>query len=149
MFKALIGRGHPEFSTMRQQVGHSIQSPFREHPMTSLHVFPQDAQEFFLHLLSTIEQSQRTAPPGLTDPAHCFKYQVGVISHYIIACIDLLRIPPRMTSQTEERIECVVSGKVRYSKREDKLLALPVPMEMATNKSGWSLLLTQLITSHH
>lgn len=89
MFKALIGRGHPEFSTMRQQ----------------------DAQEFFLHLLSTIEQTQRTAPPGLTNPAHCFKYQ------------------------TEERIECVVSGKVRYSKREDKLLALPVPMEMATNKS--------------
>ena len=33
----------------------------------------------------------------------------------------------------------MVSGKVRYSKREDKLLALPVPMEMATNKSGWGL----------
>ena len=29
-----------------------------------------------------------------------------------------------------------MSGKVRYSKREDKLLALPVPMETATNKSG-------------
>ena len=39
-------------------------------------------------------------------------------------------------TQVEERIECVVSGKVRYSKREDKLLALPVPMETATNKSG-------------
>lgn len=33
MFKALIGKGHPEFSTNRQQ----------------------DAQEFFLHLINMVE----------------------------------------------------------------------------------------------
>jgi ubiquitin carboxyl-terminal hydrolase 5/13 len=33
MFKSLIGKGHPEFSTKRQQ----------------------DAQEYFLHLLSLLE----------------------------------------------------------------------------------------------
>ena len=27
-----------------------------------------------------------------------------------------------------------MSGKVRYTQREDNLLALPVPIEMATNK---------------
>ena len=36
MFKSVIGRGHPEFSTGRQQ----------------------DAQEFFMHLLSTIDRAE-------------------------------------------------------------------------------------------
>ena len=36
MFKTVIGRGHPEFSTNRQQ----------------------DAQEFFMHLLSTIDRAE-------------------------------------------------------------------------------------------
>ena len=37
MFKALIGRGHPEFSTKRQQ----------------------DAQEYLLHIINMIEVSSR------------------------------------------------------------------------------------------
>ena len=36
MFKALVGRGHPEFSTNRQQ----------------------DAQEFLLHLLNMVDRSE-------------------------------------------------------------------------------------------
>ena len=36
MFKTVIGRGHPEFSTNRQQ----------------------DAQEFFMHLLSAIDRAE-------------------------------------------------------------------------------------------
>lgn len=36
MFKTVIGRGHPEFSTNRQQ----------------------DAQEFFMHLLSTVDRAE-------------------------------------------------------------------------------------------
>ena len=36
MFKSVIGRGHPEFSTSRQQ----------------------DAQEFFMHLISTIDRAE-------------------------------------------------------------------------------------------
>ena len=38
MFKALIGKDHPEFSTKRQQ----------------------DAQEFLLHIINTIEVCMRT-----------------------------------------------------------------------------------------
>ena len=37
--------------------------------------------------------------------------------------------------KVEERIECVMSKKVRYSKRNDTILTLPVPLEAATNKS--------------
>lgn len=52
MFKNLIGRGHHEFSTKRQQ----------------------DVQEFFLHLINVIERNNRTnATPPATD---CFKFQV-------------------------------------------------------------------------
>lgn len=52
MFKNLIGRGHHEFSTKRQQ----------------------DVQEFFLHLINLIERNNRTnASPPATD---CFKFQV-------------------------------------------------------------------------
>ena len=52
MFKNLIGRGHHEFSTKRQQ----------------------DVQEFFLHLINIIERNNRTnASPPATD---CFKFQV-------------------------------------------------------------------------
>lgn len=35
----------------------------------------------------------------------------------------------------EERVQCVESGKVRYTKREDKLLTLPVAIDAATNKA--------------
>lgn len=49
MFKSLIGKGHHEFSTNRQQ----------------------DAQEFFLHLINVLERHNR----GAVNPADCFKYQ--------------------------------------------------------------------------
>ncbi|XP_052286427.1 ubiquitin carboxyl-terminal hydrolase 5-like isoform X2 [Dreissena polymorpha] len=86
MFKTLIGRGHHEFSTKRQQ----------------------DAQEFFLHLLSELERYNR----GRFNPSDCFKFRV------------------------EERVECSVSKKVKYTERYDFLLPLPVPMEAATNKEA-------------
>ncbi|XP_070560700.1 LOW QUALITY PROTEIN: ubiquitin carboxyl-terminal hydrolase 5-like [Ptychodera flava] len=84
MFKSLVGRGHMEFSTNRQQ----------------------DAQEYFLHLINIIEKNSR----GTTNPCDCFKYKV------------------------EERIQCVQSGQVRYTNRDDYMLALPIPLESATNK---------------
>ncbi|KAK6177619.1 hypothetical protein SNE40_015681 [Patella caerulea] len=50
MFKSLIGRGHPEFSTKRQQ----------------------DAQEYFLHLINVIQKSSR----GQESPTECFRFEV-------------------------------------------------------------------------
>ncbi|XP_046375139.2 ubiquitin carboxyl-terminal hydrolase 5-like [Haliotis rufescens] len=83
MFKTLVGRGHPEFSTKRQQ----------------------DAQEFFLHILTFIERNSR----GHVNPAECFRFEI------------------------EDKVKCGGSGKVKYTTREDYCLALPVPMEAATN----------------
>ncbi|XP_070562182.1 ubiquitin carboxyl-terminal hydrolase 13-like [Ptychodera flava] len=47
---------------------------------------------------------------GTTNPCDCFKYKV------------------------EERIQCGQSGQVRYTNRDDYILALPIPLESATNK---------------
>lgn len=87
MFKSVIGRGHPEFSTNRQQ----------------------DAQEFFMHLLSLMDRTERTAS-GPLNPVDSFRFQV------------------------EERTQCMQSGNVRYNSREDTLLSLSIPMEAVLNK---------------
>lgn len=50
MFKALIGRGHPDFSTKRQQ----------------------DAQEFMCHIITLIERNSR----GKLDPTKSFKFKL-------------------------------------------------------------------------
>jgi ubiquitin carboxyl-terminal hydrolase 5/13 len=53
MFKALVGKGHPEFSTMRQQ----------------------DALEFLQHLLTLAHQKERAAP-GPLDPSAAFQFKI-------------------------------------------------------------------------
>ena len=53
MLKSLVGRGHPEFGTSRQQ----------------------DACEYFLHLLDFIDRRERVEP-GPGNPTECFKFQV-------------------------------------------------------------------------
>ncbi|KAG7457683.1 hypothetical protein MATL_G00229800 [Megalops atlanticus] len=50
MFKALVGRGHPEFSTNRQQ----------------------DAQEFFLHFINMVERNCRSRQ----NPSEAFRFLV-------------------------------------------------------------------------
>ncbi|KAI5620450.1 ubiquitin carboxyl-terminal hydrolase 5 isoform X1, partial [Silurus asotus] len=50
MFKALVGRGHAEFSTNRQQ----------------------DAQEFFLHFINMVERNCRSGP----NPSEAFRFLV-------------------------------------------------------------------------
>lgn len=65
-----------------------------------------------MHLLGIIDKNQRvvSTPSSSRNPADFFRFQF------------------------EDRVKCVVSGKVRYSRRDDYLLQLPVPMDMATNK---------------
>nr|CAH0100310.1 unnamed protein product [Daphnia galeata] len=87
MFKSLIGRGHPEFSTKRQQ----------------------DAVEFLLHLINVTERHTRVHPKSTVSPAESFKFRV------------------------EERLQCLSSGKVRYTHRPEYNLPVPVPLETASN----------------
>lgn len=85
MFKNIIGKGHPDFSTKKQQ----------------------DAQEFFLHMLSLVQRASRTS----ADPTECFKMKI------------------------EEKYECTSSKKVRYNYRTEYCVPLTIPMKSATNKS--------------
>ncbi|CAK1551270.1 unnamed protein product [Leptosia nina] len=83
MYRQLIGKGHPEFMTKRQQ----------------------DAHEFFLHFLTLLERNSRHKP----NPSDCLKFGV------------------------EERLQCSESLGVRYTRRAEHHLPLPVPIVAATN----------------
>lgn len=50
MFKNLVGKGHPEFSSKKQQ----------------------DVQEFFLHILTLLERNTK----GNQNPGDCFRFQI-------------------------------------------------------------------------
>ncbi|EEH16300.2 hypothetical protein PABG_06387 [Paracoccidioides brasiliensis Pb03] len=79
MFKHLVGRGHEEFSTMRQQ----------------------DAFEFLLHLFKLITRSKHS--DGLQDPVGSFRFAL------------------------EQRLQCLVCKKVRYTVDEQDNISVPVP----------------------
>jgi len=83
MLKNLVGRGHHEFSSNRQQ----------------------DAQEFYLHLLTMIERVHRN--DNNPSPSNLFKF-----------CV-------------EDRTEC--AGQVRYKTRNEMFLPFNIPMEAASN----------------
>ncbi|KAJ3187919.1 hypothetical protein HDU85_006312 [Gaertneriomyces sp. JEL0708] len=87
MFKALVGKGHPEFSTMRQQ----------------------DAQEFFQHITSLIEQKERSSG---SDVASNFKFSL------------------------EQRLQCLQCERVRYGTEGSSSLTLRVPAKKKEQPSG-------------
>ncbi|XP_013194321.1 ubiquitin carboxyl-terminal hydrolase 5 [Amyelois transitella] len=83
MYRTLLGAGHPEFRSKRQQ----------------------DAHEFYLHFLTLLERNSRHK----ANPADCLKFSV------------------------EERLRCGASNMVRYTRRGEHHLPLPVPLAAATN----------------
>ena len=86
LFKLMAGRGHPEFSGKGQQ----------------------DAQEFFLHLLTVLERDDK-----LKNRPSCISPLQFVV---------------------EDRIQCSATNKVRYMTRVEDYMPLSIPMECATNK---------------
>lgn len=80
MFKALVGKDHPDFSTMKQQ----------------------DAGEFLVYLLEIIRRSSKQE--GTEDPTKIFGFAM------------------------EERLQCTECKGVRYSKADNELLPILVPV---------------------
>jgi len=96
MFKALIGKNHPEFASNRQQ----------------------DALEFFQHLLERLDRADRA------EAARVARCTEGGGAEAVSALFRL---------QLEQRRQCTATGAVSYAKHLDNHLALPVPVEAATN----------------
>jgi len=71
MLKHLVGRGHPEFSTMRQQ----------------------DAFEFLQHMFKLITRSQHKAP--LRDPVEAFKF----VAEQKLKCLNCQKVRYRTDEQ--------------------------------------------------
>ncbi|KAL8668902.1 MAG: hypothetical protein Q9168_006488 [Polycauliona sp. 1 TL-2023] len=85
MLKHLIGRGHEEFSTMRQQ----------------------DAFELFLHLLKLVTRSQHTSPAQ--DPVKAFRF----VMEQRLQCISCNRVRYRTDEQDNISIPVPVRRKLR------------------------------------
>ncbi|KAJ5326111.1 Ubiquitin carboxyl-terminal hydrolase 14 [Penicillium brevicompactum] len=81
MFKYLIGEGHEEFSTMRQQ----------------------DAFEFLLHLFKSVSRSNRAS--GLYDPVQDFRFQV----EQRLQCMSCKKVRYRVDEQ--ENISVAVPAR--------------------------------------
>lgn len=85
MVKYLIGRGHEEFSTMRQQ----------------------DAFELLLHLLKLVTRSSHTAP--LSDPVQSFRF----VMEQRLQCTSCLKVRYRTDEQDNVSIPVPVRRKLR------------------------------------
>lgn len=105
-FKSLIGKGHAEFATMRQQ----------------------DAEEFFVHLLQVLRRDARRAPQGATEPTEVFRFgleqrlQCGTCLkvRYRVDEEDVLSLPVPAVEQGKD-----AEGKTLYREVQlEELLAM-------------------------
>lgn len=112
MFKALVGRGHPEFSTNRQQ----------------------DAQEFLLHFINMVEVNLFSLSFCLSSvlfkSASFFPFSPPPLQRN---CRSGANPSEAFRFLVEEKIVCQQSQKAKYTQRVDYIVQLPVPMDHATN----------------
>lgn len=107
-FKALVGRGHPEFSTGRQQ----------------------DASEFLQHLLELMARAERSGAARLSGGGS----RTGADVAEPNSAAGFLPTPSLFRFNLEDRLACASTGAVRYTGRSENVLSLPVPVEAATNR---------------
>ncbi|CAG8814205.1 26649_t:CDS:2, partial [Racocetra persica] len=99
MFKTLIGKGHVEFSTMRQQ----------------------DAFEFFQHLIMTIERKEHNNPGN--DPTKIFKFTIQTR----LQCVECKRV--RYKDSTESSISISVPANKIEANENNEAEYEPVNFE--------------------
>jgi ubiquitin carboxyl-terminal hydrolase 5/13 len=98
MLRALVGRGHAEFSSTKQQ----------------------DAQEYWEHLIDTIDRADRKDQSQGKPGSDVFAALGG-------------RLAGLFEFEEETRLQCTVSGTVRYNTGTAATMTLPIPEELATN----------------
>lgn len=106
MFKALVGWGHPEFSTNRQQ----------------------DAQEYLLHFINMVEVKRWSCPPQPQQDLSLSLFSLPQRN-----CRSGTNPSEAFRFLVEEKIVCQQSQKAKYTQRVDYIIQLPVPMDQATN----------------
>jgi ubiquitin carboxyl-terminal hydrolase 5/13 len=108
MFKALIGRGHAEFCTGKQQ----------------------DAVEYLEHLAEVLARAERGAGGRLAGDAS------GAAGAAAAEAGSALPLHAQLGFGVESRLRCGASGTVRYATAHGHLvLRLPIPMNQATNQA--------------
>jgi ubiquitin carboxyl-terminal hydrolase 5/13 len=98
-FKALVGKGHAEFSTMRQQ----------------------DAEEFFSHLLMVLRRFNHQNARGISGtrwPSH---------ASLVLICIKESEPTEIFAFGLEQRLQCQSCHRVRYRVDTMDVLSLGVP----------------------
>ncbi|KHJ34697.1 putative ubiquitin carboxyl-terminal hydrolase [Erysiphe necator] len=99
MLKALIGKGHPEFSTMRQQ----------------------DAFEFLLHVFNLITRSKHVPP--LKDPIRSFRF----VLEQRLQCISCKKV--RYQSNEQDNISILVPVRKLPTSNENLNTSADKPVE--------------------
>lgn len=109
-FKALIGKGHEEFATMRQQ----------------------DAEEFFTHLLTVLRRDGQK----YQERAEQGRFGRSLDAYLIISALHL--DPTKIFSYAmEQRLQCTSCNKVRYRTDTAEVLSVGVPaIEKRQNEEG-------------
>ena len=108
MFKSLIGRGHPEFSTGRQQ----------------------DAVEYLEHLCEVMARAEHGAGGRLAGEA------LGAAGAEAAEEGSAPPLHAQLGFSVETRLACGASNTVRYDNARDHLvLRLPIPMDQAVNQA--------------
>uniref|UniRef100_A0A8C6KBP1 Ubiquitin carboxyl-terminal hydrolase n=1 Tax=Nothobranchius furzeri TaxID=105023 RepID=A0A8C6KBP1_NOTFU len=107
MFKALVGRGHPEFSTNRQQ----------------------DAQEFLLHFINMVERNCRSG----SNPSEAFRFlveekivcQQSQKAKYTQRVDYIVQLPVPMDQATNTGVELMEELQEAERRREEGDLLAP------------------------
>jgi ubiquitin carboxyl-terminal hydrolase 5/13 len=112
-FKTLLGRGHPEFSTMKQQ----------------------DAEEFLIHLLDMLRREERKMSGQAVELGAllaCFLSPgAGRTKVACVICKGSAGLEPTrlFTFGMEERLECGRCNRVRYRIDKMDVVSIPVPAQ--------------------
>ncbi|GIM06941.1 hypothetical protein Vretimale_11173 [Volvox reticuliferus] len=106
-FKSIAGKGHPEFSSGRQQ----------------------DAAEYFTHLMELVSRTEHTQAERLGLTSAAAGGGGGAAS-------GSLPLPTCFRLSLEDRLQCSESGAVSYRSTPTSLLMLQVPLEAAVNSEA-------------